>query len=517
MIKNKLLDPTVTTFAQFMKDDPSLITIIDDLFKGEDPDNIKSHLFSKLYDMNSIQKEKIVEHVLHENGKPFDPSMLMCLFVCGMIKFPIMNFQRWNSSTNNSENDYIREFLSFIAYPRKILIFSESTQTVVILDEDMTHTIPDKLFVSSSIPDTAKNVVIMDSFPEADPWKNLSLSLHYKDIITSDPVLWYAYVIQGFNKAEAWADTERKPVKCIGVVDRTKDRSYLFTYNFQKYEDELDQTTLWSRYINEPYSRYTSYLGNFTLRDDTTWISKVTLEKPWLLYVHLLIMTAFGTNRKFYACTDSKLDYETIQNALVPGKTYAAYRDLLSHAEGSPNPLTIETGVQDENVMERLAIAHLELMQENPSFRYLTDPIDNEFNDMLNSTCPVKYDWVFENANLTKSVDWLIKIKTEMTAIEKDVKTTVDPRLGVIRHISYFMLKAKSWDDTDAFFRFAQKFTKTVNVGAKVDNDSNQRIVLDLQKHGDTKKIFKRDSKFKKKLSETEDYTKAMEEYFQGV
>ena len=518
----------LATLAEFMtiySPSSTLVAFIDDLFqgvtetpRGKSPINgmeVKSHLFTELTNIMSRNRSDIAQYVLHKDGEEFEPKPLMCLFVCGLLRS--ISFEKWMKKDKENEKEYIREFLSIILYSRKIFVYSSSTNGVIAL-ENNGRKIPDKLFLTSTIPDTAADVLIMDSFPNGDPWRTLSDGIRNGDIIVSDPVLWYAYVIQEPSTSQAWAVPSTKNPKCIGVLTKEYNRKYLFAYNLPKYDRETSPTDpklLKGPFIEEAYLAYANVLQNFQLSVVTEFISKYTYENPMLLYIHVLLMGVYGENRKFYACNHT-ID-ATMQSALLAGKTCEQYLNLMTHIPGSSTALTIQPSAMDEDVMELLAMAHLELMKVNPSFRYQTDLIDDQFNDMFNSSCPVKYDWVFENKTLTQSANWMSKITMEVGVKETDAKPIVDPYLGVLRRIIYFMRKAKRWDDKDPFLKTAEKFTKPVTMGAKVDNDSKKRIVSNLQKLGETKEIFNRGSKFDEFLSDHDEFKKPMREYFQGV
>jgi len=479
---------------------------------------VREKLMEQLRQIQSQQRTDVASYVLHKDGQQdFTPKPLICLFVCGLIRFQYMTpFENWMKLTKESEIDYVREFLSIIVEAPEIVVYSNSTNLVLTIDGEPNRKIPDKLFFTSSIPDDARNVVIMDTFPENDPWMTLSKSIQDGFIITSDPVLWYAYVIQDQNII-AFADPTQSLTKCIGIQHKQKDRKYIFAYGFPKYDREkspVDPVHLWDPYINQPYQAYANVLESFksTLTVDTAFIGKYTYEHPMIIYIHVLVMGIYGEDRNFYACNDSATSDMTIQGALVAGKTCVEYRNLLEHAYQSPIALTIRTGVLDKNVMERLANAHLALMTKNLSFIFENDSIDENYIDLIASTCPVKYEWVFRSTILCKSQRWIQTISKAINDITTKRSATVDPHLGVLRRIAFWM--CKNFQPLDPFMTTAQKLTKKVEIGAKVDGDTNKRIVLDLQILGGEKGIFNRRSTLNKFLSGDPHFKAAMQTYF---
>ncbi len=550
-IFNDTSSAQLTTLDEFMKkysNTSTLSSFISNLFKDvtttprgrkiNDID-VKSHLFNHLVEIKNIPRIRIASTVLHTNGNIFLPTRLMCLFVCGLIQFDSMSFDEWMKMGSEDEKDYIREFLSLFCYTLTINVYLNVTNGVEVIDANNMHVIPDTLFYSSGIPENARNVVIMDSFPEEDPWLNLRESIISNNTVTSDPVFWYAYVIRDCTTTsqassgpsttvQAWADVnsagaaappdagaavpaDASATKCIGVV--YGERKYIFAYNFPKFDrSSSDTVTLWKNYITEPYKQYANILQSYTLNQDTAFIGKVILANPVLIYIYVLVMGIYGGNRNFYAYKDYSLPDETIQDAFVAGITCSDYLALLSHAGGSI-PLTIDSGSMNENVMERLANAHLKLMKKNASFTF-SNQIDMNFDDELDSTCPVKYDWVFNNTTLAKCANWITRITKEVDDIEKNKPVTLDRDLGVLRRIMYWM--SKKFGNLDSFSTTARKFTKKVLVGAKVDKNDNQRIVLDLSEYGSTKNIFSRTSTLQTFLSSNSSFANAMKTYFVG-
>ena len=481
---------------------------------------VREKLMEQLRQIKSQQRTDVASYVLHKDGQQdFTPKSLICLFVCGLIRFKYMTpFENWMKLTKDSEIDYVREFLSIIVEAPEIVVYSSSTNGVLTIDGEPNRKIPDKLFLTSSIPDDARNVVIMDTFPENDPWITLSKSIQDGFIITSDPVLWYAYVLQDQNII-AFADSTQSLTKCIGIQHKQKDRKYIFAYGFPKYDREnspVDPVSLWDPYINQPYQAYANVLESFksTLTVDTAFIGKYTYEHPMIIYIHVLVMGIYGEDRNFYACNDSAKSDMTIQGALVTGKTCVEYRNLLEHAYKSPIALTIRTGVLDENVMERLANAHLTLMKKNPSFIFENDSIDENYIDHIDSTCPIKYEWVFRDKTLCACKSWIQKISIQISDITTKRNALLDPYLGVLRRIAFWM--SRNFLKLDPFMTTTRKLTKKVELGAKVDGDTNKRIVLDLQILGGEKDIFNRKSTLNKFLSSNADYRLAMQTYFTG-
>ena len=529
-----VLNPNITALNEFMTEYTKhkgsssvsiLETCIVTLFPADaktprsiTASEVRSKLMDQLRQIKSQQRTDVASYVLHKDGQQdFTPKPLICLFVCGLIRFKYMKpFEYWMKLTKDSEIDYVRDFLSIIVEAPEIVVYSSSTNGVLTIDGEPNRKIPDKLFVTSSIPDDARNVVIMDTFPENDPWMTLSKSIQDGFIITSDPVLWYAYVLQDQNII-AFADPTQSLTKCIGIQHKQKDRKYIFAYGFPKYDREkssIDPVSLWDPYINQPYQAYANVLESFksTLTVDTAFIGKYTYEHPMIIYIHVLVMGIYGEDRNFYACNDSATSDMTIQGALVAGKTCVEYRNLLEHAYQSPIALTIRTGVLDENVMERLANAHLALMTKNLSFIFENDSIDENYIDLIASTCPVKYEWVFRSTILCKSQRWIQTISKAINDITTKRSATVDPHLGVLRRIAFWM--CKNFQPLDPFMTTAQKLTKKVEIGAKVDGDTNKRIVKDLQKLGGQKGIFNRRSTLNKFLSDDPHFKAAMQTYF---
>ena len=420
------LTPAPTTFDEFMSQysgASGLGTFIDTLIKGSSKTprsgrmisavSIKSTLFNILYMMNTKQRHDLVRFVLHLEGngtQSVNPRTLMGLFVCGLIDLDTVPFSDWINMKGDAELGYIREFLSLLDSGDEIEVYSNVNKAVEELDANV---IPDSLFLTSSIPDGAQDVIILDSFPAEDPWRNLQNSLDMKDTITSKPIFWYAYVIRNYNptrqqglnvgstSVQAWADTspgitaspavsitsspDTTTVKCIGIVDGGK--KYVFGYNFPKYitDEVIDETHAWNMYIIEPYRQYASVFQSLTKIANTSIISKVTLEHRMLIYIHVLVMGMYGEQRNFYALNANDLPDENIQDALVAGKTCSDYLALLSHTAGSATALGIASGALDGAVMARLARAHLALMRKNPYFTF-QGGITTDFNDELDST-----------------------------------------------------------------------------------------------------------------------------------
>ena len=349
-------------------------------------------------------------------------------------------------------------------------------------------------------------------------------SLNSHHIITSDPVLWYAYVIQDPVSAEEFASPSTKRTKCVGVRQPNKNRNYIFLYNIPKKEAFANTVDIWKKFITEPYEAYANFLQNFLLtkdpdtpfiNDDTSFISKGMYDLPWLIYVHVLVMGVYGGKRNFYACKDSASADTTTTDALVAGKTCLDYRALLENVSGSPFPLTIKSGVMDESVMERLANAHLELMRKNVAFTFEDGIIDLNYKDTLNSTCPVQYGWVFGNEKLSKCVGWISTITQELTIKSTRNRDVLDPELGVFRRILHYM--DQNLEATNALKAFVRKFEPAVvNIGAQVDGNPNQNIAVDLHKYGSDKHIFTSKSTKDDFLSKDPDYRVPMEKYFEG-
>jgi len=517
----------IATLEDFMKNFTRGSTLIQDINKlfndiqqsprSKNPvsaTDIKSHLFATLMEIKGMLKVNITNEVLHTDGKSFKPTHLMAMFVCGLIRLNTEPFEEWMKLQRDEELDYIREFLSLFQYPSEIFVYSQSLNAVTSIESDEKNTIPDTMFLTSSIPDTANNVVIMDSLPQYDPWKSMTRSLNNHDIVTSDPVLWYVYVIQDPPSATEFASPSTKLTKCIGVRQPDKNRNYIFAYNFPKKEAFATTIDLCRKFISEPYEAYANFLQNFALNDDTAFISKGTYDLPWLIYVHVLVMGVYGAKRNFYACKDMTSADTTTTDALVAGKTCLDYRALLDHVSGSPFPLTIKSGVMDENVMERLANAHLELMRKNAAFTFNNGVIDENYDDTLNATCPVKYDWVFRDEKLSTCAGWISKISKDVSTMEDRRPDTLDPDLGIFRRIQHWM--AKNTDQSDALKEIIRKFEQTVMLGAQVDNNPSKHIVVDLMKRGEDRGIFRPNSTLKDFLSADPSWRIAMEKYFVG-
>ncbi len=503
-----------------------LTTRIDDLFEknGTTPrtitaSDVRLKLMNQLRDIMSQKREDVAKYVLHEDGKDFTPKRLMCLFVCGLVAFrDVSPFENWMNLTKDNEIEYVHNFLLVIGEPepRKIVVYSTTVNAVLTIDGEPNRKIPDTLFLTSSIPDDARNVVIMDSFPDKDPWSTLSQSIANEDVITSDPVLWYAYILQNLRPVIAFVDGTLTRTQCIGIEDREKDRKYIFAYDFPKYDRQrspTDQGSLWRPYINEPCEAYANRLESFKprLTADTAFISKYTYTNPMIIYIHVLVMALYGENRNFYACTG--IADVGIENALVAGKTCEKYRELLEHVNMSKTALTIKD-VMDENVMERLANAHLDLMRKYKTFTFNGSVIDQNYDDTLNATCPVKYDWVFRDEKLSKCAGWISKITNEISNIEKKRPETLDTDLGVFRRIQHGM--AKTSDQSNELVEFIRKFERTVDIGAQVDDKPNKHIAVNLFQRGLDRGIFRPNSTLTDFLSGDESFNKAFKKYFVG-
>ena len=552
-ILNSSVTVPITTFDEFMKiysGASGLGVFIDNLFlnhpttpRSKRPitaDEVKSHLFTALSDIHAKSKQTVARYVLHEKGRIFTLTPFMCLFIFGLIDLNTVNFSEWMKMQYPEEQDYIREFLSFITHPSTINVYLDVKNAVSVIDE---HVIPHTLFLTSSIPDI-QNVVILDSFPEQDPWTNLRGSLTKKDTVTSNPAFWYAYVLRndnptvqgstGSGTAQAWADTsvitaspgttasadpstaspDTTTTKCIGVV--SNGNQYIFAYNFPQYTqgETTEQVRLWRRHITEPYEKYANVFQSFTLTPYTTIISKVTLENRMLIYIHLLVMGMCGGTRNFYALGETNLPETCIQDALVAGTTCSDYLALLSHIDSSNNALGIASGAMDGAVMARLARAHLALMRKNPYFTFQGD-ITEDFKDELDSTCPVKYQWVFQNKNLSLHQEWVTQVTADIDLIEKGTNTTKTD-LGVFRRIAHFM--SPNFElGVNPTRSVLQKFIKVVDVGAKVDKNVNKRIVLDLEDFCNKRKIFSASSTLNEFLIDNPSIPQlkvAMQKYF---
>ena len=245
--------------------------------------NIREKLMEQLTEIKNQQRTEVASYVLHKNGQQnFTPKRLICLFVCGLISFKYMTpFESWMKFTKDNEIEYVRDFLSIIVEPPEIVVYSNEANFVPTIETEENRKIPDKLFLTSSIPGNARNVVILDTFPGRDPWTNLSESITNESTITSDPVLWYAYIIQDKQEIMAFVDSTQSSTKCIGIEDKKKDRKYIFAYGFPTYDrvkSPKDQVSLWGPYIDKPYEAYANILQSFklTLTDDTAFISKYT-------------------------------------------------------------------------------------------------------------------------------------------------------------------------------------------------------------------------------------------------
>jgi hypothetical protein len=531
----------IATLEDFMKGfnrSITLIQYIDKLFKDlqQSPrtgnavsaTDIKSHLFTTLSEIKGISKVDIANEAIHTDGKSFKPKYLMAMFVCGLIRLNITPFENWLTLTDSEELDYIREFLTLFQYPTEIVVYSDSTNAFFSIDNDVgeQRVIPDKLFLTSSIPDSAKNVVIMDSLPETDPWRSIKTSFESHDTFMSDPLLWYVYVRQDPPYSDTFVYTSKRKAKCIGALLPVRKISYLFGYNFPKKDAFVDYgstTDIWKQYCTEPYEVYANFLQDFLLEkdskaafinDDTAFISNGSNDKPWLIYVHVLVMGVYGGNRNFYARKAYRSGDTTTTNALAAGRTCVDYRSLLTHVDGSPIPLTITNEAMNENVMERLANAHLDLMRTYGAFTFNKGVIDENYDDTLNATCPVKYDWVFRDEKLSTCTGWISKIANEVTNMEDRRPDTLDPDLGIFRRIQHWM--AKTSNQSDALKEIIRKFEQTVMLGAQVDNKPNKHIAVDLRKRGEDRGIFRPNSTLKDFLSTDRSWTRAMEKYFVG-
>jgi hypothetical protein len=225
-------------------------------------------------------------------------------------------------------------------------------------------------------------------------------------------------------------------------------------------------------------------------------------------------MGMYGGKRNFYACKDMTSADTTTTDALVAGKTCLDYRGLLDNVSGSPFPVTIKNGVMDENVMERLANAHLDLMRKYKTFTFNGNVIDENYNDTLNATCPVKYDWVFRDEKLSKCKGWISKITNEISIIEKNRPETLDPDLGVFRRIQHWM--AKNIDQSDELKEIIRKFERTVDIGAQVDDKPNKHIAVNLFQRGLDRRIFRPNSTLNDLLGGDESFNRAFKKYFVG-
>jgi hypothetical protein len=139
-------------------------------------------------------------------------------------------------------------------------------------------------------------------------------------------------------------------------------------------------------------------------------------------------------------------------------------------------------------------------MRKNAAFTFNNGVIDENYDDTLNATCPVKYDWVFRDEKLSKCASWISKITQDVSIMEKKKMDTLDPDLGVFRRIAHFMSPHFELF-VDPIREILQTFKRGVKLGAQVDGDDKKRIVLDLEILGDDTDIFEPNSKFEDFLS----------------
>ena len=157
--------------------------------------------------------------------------------------------------------------------------------------------------------------------------------------------------------------------------------------------------------------------------------------------------------------------------------------------------------------MARLARAHLALMRKNPYFIF-PGAITEDFEDELDSTCPVKYQWVFKNKKLSLSQEWVTLMKSEVERIEKGTNDLHE--LRIFRRIMHFM--SANFDLGSDFRTLTQTFERDADMGAKIDNNDKKRIVFNLQDHGEEKNIFKVDSRLEDFLDVR--FKTQMQDYF---
>jgi hypothetical protein len=524
-------DADLTTLEEYlakMKLDPELCTFIDsqnDYFEDTRPnkdvpmkDYLKNEILKTILGLHIVcddTKKDFTGQILHKEEDPemeFDTVNIMTLFVVGLLQVGSGTFTYWINMTENDDDfcKYVRDFLLQIAKPSQVHVFNSTKD-----DSEK----PDRPNDDSKIPSTlcitdSKNVIsisrvkkifVLDVLDEVIPW---NIRLKQGDTITSFVPLWYVYVLWMFR------DDDEK-TGCYGV--KHEQNCYFFAYNLTGTGvSDLDVEEIIREFIDVPYQAYTSCIQKFKFIPEEI-VSKLdsnTFKYNMLLYVHLFVLGYFHNEKIiFYACHEYD---RIIQDALLSGK---AYEDFYNKLKVAGEGLMIES-TPDDDVIEALAIAHLDLMEDKDYYFSSDVPrsVTRMSKDRFITTCPVDYQWVFENERLKDCDKW----KTKMTTLIQKVSTGRGSfkDVGIIRRIIDCIpeKEKESYDeDTSELFKI---FNKSVDIGMKInwmETDTIIKlgyIVFDFGKYGEKNNLFHTGSGIDQ-FCHNEQYKEAMKEYFQ--
>jgi len=467
----------------------------------------------ELHDICEGTKKNFTEQILHREGVPgipFDAVNIMTLFVVGLLQVGSGTFTDWIHMAYNDDDfcKYVRSFLLNIVTPSYVFIHNSKSE------KDGSEK-PDRPADDSKIPSTlcitdSKNVIsisrvkknfVLDVLDDQLPW---NLRVQGRDTITSLVPLWYVYVLWVFR------DDDEK-TGCYGV--NHDQNCYFFAYNLTGTGvSDLDVEERKHELIEVPYQAYTSCIQKveFTPEEIVSKLDSTTFKFNMLLYIHLLVLGYFNNEKIiFYACHEYD---QIIQDALLAGKTYGDFYNKLTIAgEG----LMIES-TPDDDVIEALAIAHLDLMEDKDYYFSSDVPrsVTRTGKDRFITTCPVDYQWVFENERLKDCGEWKTKMITLIQKVSTGRGSFKD--VGIIRRIIDCIPEKDSYDeDTSELFKI---FSRPVDIGTKVktsDSDNEEKyIVFDFEKYGKEHNLFHTGSGIDQ-FCHNELYKKAMEEYFQ--
>jgi len=531
MINSNIRRPEadLTTLEEYlakMKLDPGLCMFIDsqnENFEDTRPnkdvpmnDYLKSEILKAILGLHKIcddTKKDFMDQILHKEKVPdmeFDTVNIMTLFVVGLLQVGGGTFTDWIHTTINDDDfcKYVRDFLLQIAKPSQVHVFNSTSE------KDGSEK-PDRPADDSKIHSTlcitdSKNVIsisrvkkifVLEVLDEVIPW---NIRLKQGDTITSFVPLWYVYVLWIFR------DDDEK-TGCYGV--NHDQNCYFFAYNLTGTGvSDLDVEERKHELIEVPYQAYTSCIQKvkFIPEEIVSKLDSTTFKYNMLLYIHLLVLGYFyNENIIFYACHEYD---QTIQEALLAGKTYGDfYNKLKIVGEG----LMIES-TPDDDVIEALAIAHLDLMEDKDYYFSSDVPrsVTRTGKDRFITTCPVDYQWVFEKDSLKNCEKWKTKMSTSIQKISTGRGSFKD--VGIMRRIIDCIPDQGSYDeDTQALFKI---FSRRVDIGMKVktseSGEEEKYIVFDFEKYGTEHNLFQTGSGIDQ-FCHNQLYKEAMKEYFQ--
>ena len=459
----------------------------------------------KMYEDSKLSKKDFRETILHKDRENFGSMNIMTLFVVGLLQVGSSTFSGWIESTDTEYfRDYVLSFLYHIntKLQIKVLILSSTPEEPARPKDD--RKIPETLCITDSKKiiglSPFQKTFVLDMLEEEKPW---NMRVSEGDTITSLSYLWYVYVLWYFRD-------DNMKIGCYGI--EFGQNCYFFAYNLVgSGTPDADVDKRKHDLIDVPYQAYISCMKKTEMIPDEV-ISKLDSLKfkyNMLLYVHLLVLGHFNNDKIiFYVCHEYM---EDIKDALLAGRTYGDFYNKLQIAgDGLMIQPTPET-----YVIEALAFAHWNLMTTKPYIfsSEIPRPSKRMRKDMFITTCPVDYQWVFEDERLVNCEDWKMKMITLIQKIITGQGSFTD--VSIIRRIIDCIQNKESYDeDMQKYFGM---FRRSVDIGVKVktsESDEEEKyIVFDIGAYGEKYNLFHFGNGIDR-FCHNEVYKEAMKQYF---